>query len=46
VIPTSFRYNQDHDAIDIGGHDFATRTDVVHGPIRSMTIRSDGRPSV
>jgi pyridoxamine 5'-phosphate oxidase family protein len=23
VVPTGFRYNQDHDTIDIGGHDFA-----------------------
>jgi len=25
VVPTSFRYNETHDSIDIGGHDFATR---------------------
>jgi pyridoxamine 5'-phosphate oxidase family protein len=25
VVPTSFRYNPDHDSIDVGGHDFATR---------------------
>jgi pyridoxamine 5'-phosphate oxidase family protein len=25
VVPTSFRYNEIHDTIDIGGHDFATR---------------------
>jgi pyridoxamine 5'-phosphate oxidase family protein len=25
VVPTSFRYNQHHDTIDVGGHDFATR---------------------
>jgi len=25
VVPTSFRYNQELDTIDIGGHDFATR---------------------
>ena len=25
VVPTSFRYNEAHDTIDIGGHDFATR---------------------
>jgi pyridoxamine 5'-phosphate oxidase family protein len=25
VVPTSFRYNPQHDTIDIGGHDFATR---------------------
>jgi pyridoxamine 5'-phosphate oxidase family protein len=25
VVPTAFRYNQHHDTIDVGGHDFATR---------------------
>jgi pyridoxamine 5'-phosphate oxidase family protein len=25
VVPTSFRYNQAQDTIDVGGHDFATR---------------------
>lgn len=25
VMPVSFRYNPEHDAIDIGGHGFATR---------------------
>ena len=25
VVPTSYRYNQRHDTIDIGGHDFARR---------------------
>lgn len=25
VVPTGFRYNPDHDTIDIGGHDFAKR---------------------
>src|SRR5438067_10669252 len=25
VVPVSFRYNPDHDTIDIGGHGFATR---------------------
>lgn len=25
VVPVTFRYNPDEDAIDIGGHDFATR---------------------
>ncbi len=25
VVPTSFRYNAQHDTIDIGGHDFASR---------------------
>ena len=25
VVPTGFRYNTDHDTIDVGGHDCATR---------------------
>jgi pyridoxamine 5'-phosphate oxidase family protein len=25
VVPTGFRYNQQYDTIDIGGHDFAKR---------------------
>ena len=25
VVPTIFRYNEIHDTIDVGGHDFATR---------------------
>jgi pyridoxamine 5'-phosphate oxidase family protein len=25
VVPVSFRYNSDHDTIDIGGHDFTRR---------------------
>jgi pyridoxamine 5'-phosphate oxidase family protein len=25
VVPTSYRYNERHDTIDIGGHDFAAR---------------------
>jgi pyridoxamine 5'-phosphate oxidase family protein len=25
VVPVGFRYNPDHDTIDIGGHDFAKR---------------------
>jgi pyridoxamine 5'-phosphate oxidase family protein len=25
VVPTAFRYNQDHDTIDVGGHDFTER---------------------
>src|SRR5919201_2630082 len=25
LVPTSYRYNQRHDTIDIGGHDFARR---------------------
>jgi pyridoxamine 5'-phosphate oxidase family protein len=35
VVPTGFRYNQDHDTIDVGGHDFATRKkyrDVLSNP--------------
>jgi pyridoxamine 5'-phosphate oxidase family protein len=35
VVPTSFRYNQDHDTIDIGGHAFAKRKkyrDVLRNP--------------
>src|ERR1035441_1489990 len=25
VVPVSYRYNAEHDSIDIGGHDFAKR---------------------
>jgi pyridoxamine 5'-phosphate oxidase family protein len=25
VVPTAFRYNRDHDTIDVGGHDFTNR---------------------
>jgi pyridoxamine 5'-phosphate oxidase family protein len=35
VVPTGFRYNQDRDTIDVGGHDFATRKkyrDVLSNP--------------
>jgi pyridoxamine 5'-phosphate oxidase family protein len=35
VVPTAFRYNPDHDTIDIGGHDFAKRKkyrDVLSNP--------------
>jgi pyridoxamine 5'-phosphate oxidase family protein len=35
VVPTAFRYNPDHDTIDIGGHDFAKRKkyrDVLRNP--------------
>jgi pyridoxamine 5'-phosphate oxidase family protein len=35
VVPTAFRYNSDHDTIDIGGHDFAKRKkyrDVLRNP--------------
>jgi pyridoxamine 5'-phosphate oxidase family protein len=35
VVPTSFRYNQARDSIDIGGHDFTSRKkyrDVLRNP--------------
>jgi pyridoxamine 5'-phosphate oxidase family protein len=35
VVPTAFRYNSDHDSLDIGGHDFAKRKkyrDVLRNP--------------
>ena len=35
VVPVSFRYNPDHDSIDVGGHGFAGRKkfrDVAHNP--------------
>jgi pyridoxamine 5'-phosphate oxidase family protein len=35
VVPVSFRYNPDHDTVDIGGHGFAGRKkfrDVRHNP--------------
>src|SRR5690242_9445915 len=35
VVPVSFRYNPDHDTIDVGGHGFAGRKkfrDVGHNP--------------
>jgi pyridoxamine 5'-phosphate oxidase family protein len=35
VVPVSFRYNEEEDTIDIGGHDFAKRKkfrDVLHNP--------------
>ncbi len=34
-VPVSFRYNPDHDTIDVGGHGFAGRKkfrDVGHNP--------------
>jgi pyridoxamine 5'-phosphate oxidase family protein len=35
VVPTAYRYNQDHDTIDVGGHDFSKRKkyrDVLRNP--------------
>jgi pyridoxamine 5'-phosphate oxidase family protein len=47
VVPTGFRYNQQHDTIDIGGHDFAKRKkyhDVLRNPNVAFVI--DDIPSV
>ena len=38
VVPVTFRYNSDEDAIDIGGHDFARRK-------KFRDVRRDGRVS-
>ena len=41
VVPTGFRYNQDHDTIDVGGHDFTKRKkyrDVVRNPKVAFVI--------
>jgi pyridoxamine 5'-phosphate oxidase family protein len=41
VVPTGFRYNQDHDTIDVGGHDFAKRKkyrDVLRDPKVAFVI--------
>ncbi len=38
VVPVTFRYNPDEDAIDIGGHDFAKRK-------KYRDVRRDGRVS-
>jgi pyridoxamine 5'-phosphate oxidase family protein len=41
VVPTGFRYNQDHDTIDVGGHDFARRKkyrDVLSNPKVAFVI--------
>ena len=41
VVPTGFRYNQDHDTIDVGGHDFASRKkyrDVLRDPKVAFVI--------
>jgi pyridoxamine 5'-phosphate oxidase family protein len=41
VVPTGFRYNQQHDTIDVGGHDFTTRKkyrDVLRNPKVAFVI--------
>jgi pyridoxamine 5'-phosphate oxidase family protein len=41
VVPTGFRHNQDHDTIDVGGHDFANRKkyrDVLRDPKVAFVI--------
>lgn len=41
VVPTGFRYNQHHDTIDVGGHDFTTRKkyrDVLRSPRVAFVI--------
>jgi len=41
VVPLSFRYNADHDTIDIGGHDFAKRKkfrDVLGNPRVALVV--------
>ena len=41
VVPTSFRYDEDLDSIDIGGHDFATRKkwrDVKENPWVALVV--------
>jgi pyridoxamine 5'-phosphate oxidase family protein len=41
VVPTAFRYNQQHDTIDVGGHDFAKRKkyrDVLRNPKVAFVI--------
>jgi pyridoxamine 5'-phosphate oxidase family protein len=41
VVPTSFRYNQHHDTIDVGGHDFTNRKkyrDVLRSPKVAFVI--------
>jgi pyridoxamine 5'-phosphate oxidase family protein len=41
VVPTAFRYNQDHDTIDVGGHDFTKRKkyrDVLRHPKVAFVI--------
>jgi pyridoxamine 5'-phosphate oxidase family protein len=41
VVPTGFRYNQHHDTVDVGGHDFANRKkyrDVLRHPKVAFVI--------
>jgi pyridoxamine 5'-phosphate oxidase family protein len=41
VVPTAFRYNQHHDTIDVGGHDFTKRKkyrDVLRNPKVAFVI--------
>ncbi len=41
VVPVGFRYNPDHDTIDVGGHDFAKRKkfrDVQHNPWVALVV--------
>jgi pyridoxamine 5'-phosphate oxidase family protein len=41
VVPTAFRYNQDHDTLDVGGHDFTARKkyrDVLGNPKVAFVI--------
>jgi pyridoxamine 5'-phosphate oxidase family protein len=41
VVPTAFRYNQHHDTIDVGGHDFARRKkyrDVLRHPTVAFVV--------
>jgi pyridoxamine 5'-phosphate oxidase family protein len=41
VVPTGFRYNQQHDTIDVGGHDFTARKkyrDVLRNPKVAFVI--------
>ena len=41
VVPVGFRYNQEEDAIDIGGHDFARRKkyrDVQRHPLVAFVV--------
>ena len=41
VVPVGFRYNSDHDTIDVGGHDFSKRKkfrDVQHNPRVAIVI--------
>ena len=50
VVPVGFRYNTEHDAIDIGGHGFATskkyRDALTHGRVAFVVddIAAPGQP--